>query len=162
MKQDPTGQAHQALRPDDMVQGFPCGSTILTLDGAMPVEFLSPGDRIITRDRGMAILRDLESLDVTCDTVAVMAGTLGADRPDTDVILPADQAVLLRDWRAKALFGRDQALAPVRRLVDGEFIRHAGKRPMRLIRLGFDAPHILYVDGMELACAPALPLRRAA
>ncbi|MEZ5716369.1 MAG: hypothetical protein R3D85_15150 [Paracoccaceae bacterium] len=78
------------------------------------------------------------------------------------MILPAAQPVLLRDWRARALFGQDQALCPVGRLVDGEFIRTAGRRRLDLIRLGFQSQHILYVDGMELACTPSEALRKAA
>ena len=162
MTQHPSGQAQIASCPADMVQGFPRGSTILTLDGALPVEFLSPGDRIISRDRGMVILQAVEVVDIDCDTVAIMAGTLGADRPDCDVILPAHQEVLLRDWRARALYGRDQALAMTGDLADGEFIRHVGRQTLTLIQLHFDAPHILYVDGMELACSPQEPLQNAA
>jgi len=162
MKPIPSGKTHIASRPADMVRGFPRGSTILTLDGALPVEFLSPGDRIITRDCGMAILRGVTSCSVRCDTVTVMAGTLGADRPDCNVVLPAGQQVLIRDWRAQALFGRNQALAPLRALTDGEFIRHAGVQEIALIQLTFDTPHILYVDGMELACEPEDALKNAA
>jgi len=162
MRPIPRGAAQDMRRPSETLQGFPCGSVILTLDGALPVEHLNAGERIITRDRGMAILRGVTAFSTECDTVAVMAGTLGADRPDCDVILPADQKVLLRDWRAQALFGQAQALCPVRRLIDGEFIRAAGRRELRLFRLDFSAPHILYVDGMELACEPPAALRKVA
>ncbi|MEZ5716368.1 MAG: Hint domain-containing protein [Paracoccaceae bacterium] len=64
------------------MQGFVPGGIVLTLDGALPVEHLVPGDRIVTRDTGMAILRGVERFGALCDSVAVRAGTLGADRPD--------------------------------------------------------------------------------
>lgn len=162
MKHSPSGVAQEVRVPGDDVHGFLPGSIVLTLDGALPAEYLGPGDRIITRDAGMATLRGVERFTALCDSVAVPAGTLGADRPDRDVILPASQQVLLRDWRARALFGQNQALCPLGRLIDGEFIRHAGRKRLDLIRLGFDAPHILYVDGMELACAPGAARRKAA
>lgn len=155
MTELPSGPARGVCarnRPDVPAVGFAAGSTILTLDGALPVEFLTPGDRVITRDRGMAVLRGVSPVRTVCETVMIMAGTLGHTRPEQDTLLPADQSVLLRDWRAQALFGAPQALAPARALVDGEFIRHAGRRTLTLFELAFDAPHILYVDGLELAC----------
>jgi hypothetical protein len=165
MKPEPLGRAHGIVTgaaQSDTVVGFAAGSPLLTLDGAIPVEFLSPGDRVITRDAGMAILRDLHRVEATCEMVAILAGTLGHTRPEHDTILPGDQKVLLRDWRAQALFGAPQALAPARRLIDGEFIRLAGRQTLTLFQLVFDAPHILYVDGLELACELQIPAKYAA
>ena len=39
--------------------GLPLGTIVLTLDGALPVEFLTPGDRIVTR-AGMRVLRGID------------------------------------------------------------------------------------------------------
>lgn len=142
--------------------GFCQGARILTLDGEMPVEYLTPGDRVITRDTGMALLRRMTRREVEADAIMIHGGALGQSRPDRDLILPADQPVLIRDWRAKTLFGTAQALVPVSALVDGEFIRPAPRRRFTLFELRFDAPHILYVDGLELASSSASPLARAA
>ncbi|WP_137701953.1 Hint domain-containing protein [Marimonas lutisalis] len=142
--------------------GFPLGSIILTLDGALPVEHLAPGDRIITRDRGMVLLGDVTSRRARVETVSIIGGSLGHTCPDDDTLIPADHKVLVRDWRAQALFGQPQALVPARDLADGEFVRLAGMRDMTLFDLSFDGPHILYVDGLELACEPGEALRRAA
>ncbi|APZ52365.1 Hint domain-containing protein [Salipiger abyssi] len=131
------------------------GTVVLTLDGAIPVEFLSPGDRVITRDSGTAILRALHRSRIRTKLVAIRAGTLGNSRPGSDAILPAQQEILVRDWRAKALFGASCALVPAERLADGEFIREIGTREVDLVELRFDAPHILYADGLELAAAAA-------
>jgi hypothetical protein len=141
--------AHSATRS---VFGYPAGSIILTLDGEMPVEHLVPGDRIITRDCGMALLREITAQTQTCALVQVKGGSLGHTRPGEDALFPAQQTVLLRDWRAQALFGLPQALATLNALIDGEFIRDAGECDVTLYRLEFDAPHILYVGGLELAC----------
>lgn len=40
----------------DITGQFRLGTIILTLDGAIPIEFLSPGDRVITR-AGARVLR---------------------------------------------------------------------------------------------------------
>ncbi|GGF81873.1 Hint domain-containing protein [Mameliella alba] len=132
---------------------LPLGTLVLTLDGALPVEYLSSGDRIITRDSGTARLAALRPLRRRLPAVFVAPGSLGHMRPDLTLVLPAAQEVLLRDWRARALFGKDRALVPLSRLIDGKFIRSAGTIDMQLVALAFDAPHILYADGLELASA---------
>lgn len=121
------------------------------MDGELPVEFLSPGDRIITRDSGVAELAYIHAIKTHCEMIAVMGGSLGHNKPEDDTAIPASQGVLLRDWRAAALRGARQAVVPARELTDGEFIRSLGTRSVMLYVLEFDAPHILYVDGMELA-----------
>lgn len=40
--------------------GLPVGTVVLTLDGALPVEFLSAGDRIVTR-AGVRVLRRIDT-----------------------------------------------------------------------------------------------------
>lgn len=121
------------------------------MDGELPVEFLSPGDRIITRDSGVAELVSIHTVRTRCEMISVMGGSLGHNKPDDDAVVPADQGVFLRDWRAEALRGTPRAVVPARELTDGEFIRSLGHRSATLYILEFDAPHILYVDGMELA-----------
>ncbi|PIE11146.1 MAG: hypothetical protein CSA70_11180 [Rhodobacterales bacterium] len=142
--------------------GLVPGAIVLTLDGEMPVEFLGPGDRVISRDAGMVELRRVSVAPVRCEMIEICGGALGHTRPERNVILPADQKLLLRDWRAQALYGKPQALATLRDLVDGEFVRHVGHRDTRLISLGFDGNHILYVDGLELAFERPEQLRKAA
>lgn len=139
----------------DTPTGIAMGTRVMTLQGALPVEFLSPGDRVITRS-GARVLRDI-SVTVLhdADVVQVAAGALGHDRPEAPMCLPAGQPVVLRDWRAQALYGTREAAVPVARLVDGEFLRQTRVAELRLFRLGFDAAEVIYADGVELACQPA-------
>ena len=133
------------------------GTVVLTCDGALPVEYLNPGDRVITRDSGTAVLRAVLRLRQTRDLVAIRAGSLGSTRPDRDTLLPATQEILIRDWRAEALFGASRALVPAFRLVDGDFVRAAGRHEVETIALVFDSNHILYADGLELASTQPEP-----
>ncbi|QFS82737.1 hypothetical protein FIU97_07985 [Roseivivax sp. THAF40] len=137
----------------NMTNALAAGTSVLTLDGTLPAEYLSPGDRIITRDAGMAILRDVVIRSGPVEAVAIRAGTFGHTRPDQDALMPASQEVLIRDWRAQAIFGRARALVPASRLVDGEFVRALGPTEMTLVALIFDAPHIIYADGLEVAAS---------
>lgn len=125
-------------------------AAILTLDGEMPIGALRIGSRVITRDRGAVTLRAMTRKTFTCGAVRIRAGSLGHMRPERDVVLPEDQPLLVRDWRAKAVFGTDQAVVPVRRLVDGEFVTVDGPRRFETCSLGFDKVHVLYVGGLEM------------
>lgn len=135
------------------LSGLAEGTIILTLDGELPVEHLAPGDRIITRDTGMAVLLDLDVTETLVAPIRVKAGSLGHTRPDRDMLLGPDAKIHIRDWRAEALFGSRTADVPARKLVDREFVTHADPRRMRLYSLVFDRAHIVYADGLEVATA---------
>lgn len=135
------------------VAGFAPGSRVSTMDGLLPVEFLNLGDRIVTR-AGMRVLRGLSSLPLVSRLVAVAPGALGHDRPGRAMMMGAGTPVLLRDWRAEALFGARQALVPVERLIDGHFVTRVTGRKIRLFALHFEAPEVIYADGVEIGCKP--------
>ncbi len=125
----------------------------MTLDGAIPVEFLNPGDRVITR-RGVRKLKAImrNTIPAGAPRVVVSASALGG-KPTKDTILMPGQRVLIRDWRAQALWGKDIAAPQVARLVDGQHIRTVTGGKQIMLSLYFGAPEILYADGLELASA---------
>ncbi len=141
------------IAPEDARNALPAGMVVLTLDGALPVEFLNEGDRVISRNSGVATLVRVTRYRRTIPTIAIKHGTLGVSRPERDAIVPSSQEIHVRDWRAATLSRADQALVPAIRLVDGEFVRNAGKMTLDLFELHFDAPQIIYADGLELASA---------
>jgi len=134
--------------------GLPPGTEILTLAGALPIEALYPGDRVITRDAGAQRLLEITRHPVPADMrfVAVRQDALGG-KPTRDLLLPADHRILLRDWRAQALFGTPAARVALSRLVDGEFLSWSDARPEALIRLRFAREHVIYADGLEVMSA---------
>lgn len=140
-----------ALEATQATAGFLAASNIMTARGERPMGDLAPGDRIITRDRGMVMLDDIRSREVETTLVKFAARSLGHNRPEGDTVLPAGQRVLIRDWRANAVFGSTRALVPAERLVDGEFITLQPDARVTLFDLLFDDPHIVYVDGLEVA-----------
>ncbi len=140
-----------ALEETQSLSGLFASSMIMTAKGERLVETLSAGDRIITRDRGMAVLEDIREREIETKLVRISARSLGHNRPEDDTILPAGQRVLIRDWRAQAVFGSRHALVPAERLVDGEFITMQPTARVTVFDLLFDDPHILYVDGLEVA-----------
>ncbi|MBL9072399.1 MAG: Hint domain-containing protein [Tabrizicola sp.] len=130
---------------------------VRTLEGVLPVEYLTPGDRIVTR----AGARRLTSVSVVVRKmvrlVRIRASSMGHDRPDQDLLLSPDQPVIIRDWRAQALYGAPVAAIPAARLADGEFICVETHRSARLFTLRFDDEEVIYAEGMELACPAFLP-----
>ncbi|SMX32232.1 Hint domain-containing protein [Octadecabacter ascidiaceicola] len=133
------------------VAGLAQGTTIMTLDGEKAVEALNAGDRIITRDSGMAILREVKSQKVHVASIQIKAGSLGHTRPEDDMIVGPDTLVHIRDWRANALFGADVATVKAKRLIDGEFVSEVEAKTMTVYELIFDKQHIVYADGLEVA-----------
>ena len=131
--------------------GMGLGSVILTMEGEMPIEQVMPGDRVISRDAGAVRVTNVRRQTVSCEAVKILAGSLGDTRPECDVILPEDQSVLVRDWRARALFGADEVTVRAGALIDGEYITGLGVQELEVIVLLFDAPHVLYVDGLEVS-----------
>jgi hypothetical protein len=140
---------------DIQPSGIAAGSVILTLEGALPIEFLSVGDRIITRN-GARILRSITSrVARNAPMVRICASALGHDRPEEDLIVAPGQPIHIRDWRALALFGAKAVSVPAARIVDGEYVRRETIAEQRLFMLGFDATEVIYANDLELACAPA-------
>lgn len=139
--------------PAANVAGLAAGTTVMTLDGERRVEDLAAGDRIITRDSGMAVLRDVRSTQVRVASIQIKAGSLGHTRPQDDMVVGPDTLVHIRDWRAKALFGADVATVKAKRLIDGEFVSEQDATTMTVYELIFDKQHILYADGLEVASA---------
>lgn len=165
-------RAHQAPRgnrqPRQLFQGSQCvsllrGTLVLTREGSCPAEQIRPGSSIITRSQGMARVEAVRTRRAMLQAVRFAAGSLGSSCAETGLSVPWDQKILVRDWRAKAMFGQPQAVVPAYELVDGEFIRDLGLQMMDLHILEFSRPHVIYAGGMELAAAlPAAPVRPAA
>lgn len=157
-----TQKGAAAQSPYTMV-GLVAGTLILTKDGALPIEFLTHGDRVISRAHGLVTLTDFEARTETLPMVKVYPGALGPNRPEFPTLMPASQHVLLRDARVKQFSGASQVVVPVGCLVDDATILDLGQRETRLFRLSFERPEIIYADGIEVSiAAPRIAVSKAA
>jgi len=66
-------EAAEAVAVKSKHAGICAGTTIMTMDGEIPVEHLSVGDRIITRDSGMSVLRSVSSETVKMTPIRIKA-----------------------------------------------------------------------------------------
>lgn len=133
--------------------GIGIGTDILTCDGILPIEYLVPGDRLITRDRGSVVLRGLSLREVPAhETVRVTPAALDPDTTARSFLLSARQTVLVSGWQARAMFAKPAALVEIGRLADGRFIRRgAGDGPTRLFQPVLDGGrHALPLAGGAL------------
>lgn len=143
-------QAGQLTCPDTPNVGLVSGAYMLTLNGERPVETLRVGDCVITRDHGPVPVTHIDVISMVTPLVYIIAGSIGHNRGDRDAMVSADQTIMLRDWRAQALFGRQNALTRARALVDGEFVRNLGQHAVTLYRIYCATPQVFFAEGLEL------------
>ncbi len=125
------------------------------MTGPCAAEALKAADRLITRAGVLRLAGIAVRLERGAGVFRVSARALGHDRPADDILLPADQPILLRDWRAQALFGQPQAVVPLHRLADGVHIRPAPATDLRMVCLSLPRGAVLYAGGLELPSFPA-------
>lgn len=142
-----------AFHPLAAGSALAAGTRVLTLRGALPVERLQPGDRLITRT-GAQPLGALHAAPARW-LIRFAAATLGDDRPAADLLVTPETPLLLRDWRARALGGQVPALIPAGRLVDGAYVRRESGAGRRVWHLDCGSPAVIYAGGAELGLTPA-------
>jgi len=137
------------------VTGLARGTRVSTLDGALPVEYLEAGDRIVTH-QGAMVLRHVAARKLAAvRPVVVRAGSLGLSQPSHDLVLAPGQPVHLPDWRARVQFGSDKASAPVSKLVDGRDIFYMSAAIQLVVYdLEFDVVQVFHSAGVALVSAP--------
>ncbi len=147
-----TGAVPFRLDPGMAIEGMLVGTTVRTLEGSFPVEYLSVGDRVVTRG-GASRLTGIEITVVrNARVVRIAADTPGLETPQDTVTVAAAQTVLLHGWRAKAVSGTDQALVAAGRLCDGRYITAETLGEARLFKLTFTEAAVIYAGGLLLAC----------
>lgn len=155
------GNAAAKLRTGTrLAAGVAGGTVVRTLEGVLPIEFLEPGDRIVTRSGARRLLSVSVTQTGSVDLVRLKASTLGHDRPAADLLVGPGQPVIIRDWRAQVLFAQDVAAIPAARLTDDEYILHERRSDVRLYALRFAEDEIIWANDVELACPVAVPVDR--
>lgn len=136
------------------------GTHILTPDGPVPVQELSIGDRVVTRDHGVQKVRWIGSSPVEPEIMAIKpalkpiffaAGSLGKDLPERDLRVSRQHRFLVRDWRAEMMFGEpDGVLTPAFTLCNDSTIRmDHGQERVVYYHVAFENHEVIYAEGVE-------------
>lgn len=139
---------------------FTPGTLILTPKGAVAVETLMAGDRVITRDHGVQPIRWIGSTSLSAAYAAanqrlrpilIRKGALGPNQPERDMHVSRQHRILVRGWRAEMLFGDpDGVLVPAFSLCnDSTIIEDRPTEDVTYIHIAFDRHEVVYADGVE-------------
>lgn len=132
------------------LSGLLGGSQVLTLRGYVQISSLEAGDRVVTRN-GTRTLKELHVERHMMRPIRVGQGTLGFSRPNSDMMMAPGQEVMVRDWRAEMLFGRDMVIVNINTMVDGKYICEEAELDLHdVYQLRFEGEEIFYADGVEI------------
>lgn len=134
------------------LMGVAAGTQIRSELGEVAVEQLAAGDRVLTRNDGLQVLRAIGvTIARDIEVVCLAPGALGRPPGARELVVPAQQQIILRDWRAKAIFGRDALPTPAGALAGEALVRRETLSELQLFQLHFDSPQVIWANGLELA-----------
>ncbi len=155
------GDVTAAQAGRDAARGVICfttGTAIRAETGALAVETLRVGDRIVTRDSGLQEIVWIGSRRITGARMHAMpqlrpirfrAGALGMDQPDADLVVSPQHRVLVRGGTAMALFRTDEVLVAAADLVnDRTIVRDHALRETTYIHLMTERHEVLWANGV--------------
>lgn len=106
-----------------VLSSFVATTRIRTENGDVAVEDLRPGDRLVTADQGAQPLRWIGRATHVArggfTPIHIRAGALGANGPDSEMLVSPQLQILIAGPRAEALFGQPEVLVPASDLLDG-------------------------------------------
>ncbi|MFZ1483102.1 MAG: Hint domain-containing protein, partial [Paracoccaceae bacterium] len=141
---------------ETVVPCFTPGTMIACELGEVAVEDLRPGDRVLTRDHGVQVLRwvgrkgllrDVLAADVRLQPVLISAGALGPGLPVRDMRVSRQHRMLVAGPRAELLFGSDEVLVRAEHLTHLPGVALAAETEVTYIHLLFDRHEVVLSDG---------------
>lgn len=146
---DPGTAVFTTVGPGD--SGLVCfvsGTDIMTPDGPVPVQDITAGDLVLTRDHGVQPVRWAGCHAVAgmgrLAPVTIAAGRYGATK---DVRVSPQHRVLVTGWQAELLFGEAEVLVPAKALIDDQGVRQTPCAQVTYHHLLFDTHQIVESHG---------------
>lgn len=158
--------------PDPDNRGPVCfvqGTRILTEVGARPIEELTPGDRIVTRDNGVQVLRWIGGSTqsgaalTTCPhlrPICIAAGALGPGIPERALRVSPQHRILVRSRITARMFGPGGVLVPAVKLLPLPGVARCDAAPVTYLHLLFDRHEIIFAEGCETESLYLGPMAR--
>jgi len=141
---------------ESVVPCFTPGCRILTEAGEVPVETVSVGDRVLTRDNGYQTVcwvarRNLSQADLRSsgpfNPVRIAKGALGDGLPMRDMVVSPQHRMLVAGPVPELLFGDPEVLVAATHLVGMQGVTRIFPRGVSYIHLLFDQHEIVRADG---------------
>lgn len=138
---------------------FTPGTWIETPSGPRLVEELSEGDRVMTKDSGAQDIQWIGSRRMTgarlfamprLRPVRILAGALGEDWPDLDLLVSPEHRMVITGDVARSLFNTPEVLVAAKDLVNGTSISVDVKaREVTYIHLLLPKHEVIWANGVE-------------
>ncbi|MGA1179589.1 MAG: Hint domain-containing protein [Marivivens sp.] len=138
---------------------FTPGTSILTSEGAKPVEALREGDFLQTKDNGCKEILWMGGRRVSgarlmvsphLAPVRLRAGALDEGVPDTGLLVSPDHRMMVRGAKARALFNTDEVLVSARDLInDRSIMVDRAVREVTYIHLMLPSHEIVFANSVE-------------
>jgi hypothetical protein len=141
---------------ETVIPCFTPGTLIATPRGEVPVEALEVGDRVITRDNGVQVVRwagartlSAAELEATpaYRPVLIRQGALGHGLPERDMIVSPQHRVLISGDETLLYFDEREVLAAAKHLVGRPGIERLEARDVTYVHVMFDAHEVILSDG---------------
>jgi hypothetical protein len=130
---------------------FVQGTLIATPKGEKPIEYLKPGDLVLTRDNGVQDIRWIGSRHLGWQTlganphlkpVVIRWGALDWGAPAHDLFVSPNHRILVRDENG------DEVLAAAKQLVGNDGIEEVDAMGVTYFHLMFERHEVILSDGM--------------
>lgn len=130
---------------------FVQGTLIATPKGEKPIEYLKPGDLVLTRDNGVQDIRWIGSRHIGWNTlqsnphikpVVIRWGALDWGAPANDLFVSPNHRILVRDENG------DEVLAAAKQLVGNDGIEEVDAMGVTYFHMMFERHEVILSDGM--------------
>ncbi|WP_425050597.1 Hint domain-containing protein [Psychromarinibacter sp. S121] len=144
---------------NDSMSETPCftpGTMIATTRGAVAVEDLQLGDRVMTRDNGFQEIRWIGSRALGPEDMAakphlqpvlIRKGALGNDLPSRDMYLSPNHRVLVASEMTALYFEEREVLCAAKHLINNRGVHQARQDRVTYIHFMFDRHEVVLSDG---------------
>lgn len=138
---------------------FTSGTLIETDRGPIPIEDISVGDLVLTKDDGLQPVRWIGSRkvgeDVLCQypnlrPIRIAAQSLGCGLPKRDLLVSPQHRMLIRSQIADRMFGESEVLVAAKHLTAFDGIEIAEDQPtVTYWHFMFDRHQVVFAEGAE-------------
>ncbi len=128
---------------------FTPGARILTPHGARPIETLSVGDLVLTRDHGLQPIRWIQSSTVPAvgrlAPIRIRPGVVTGQA--VDLLVSPQHRMLFQGYRAELLFGQSEVLVAAKHLIDQKRVTREEGGEVTYLHMMFDEHEIIFAEG---------------